>query len=90
MIIITIGNVMLSIDSKKPDEHGVAAWAGDSAKLAAWLPSQYGMFGHRVGDNPAPMDVIAALIASKKEFRVVRGQEILDLPIAPLPEGAIS
>ena len=90
MIIITIGNSVLTIDSNRPDEHGEAVWAGDSAELATWLPSRYGMFGHRVGDNPAPMDVIAALITSKKEYRVVQGLEILDLPIASLPDGAIS
>jgi hypothetical protein len=36
------------------------------------------------------MDVIHALIVSKKEYQVLEGQEILDLPIEPLPEGVIS
>ena len=90
MIIIQIENAALSIDSKKPDEYGLAVWTGDSAELAVWLPRQYGMFGHRVGDNPAPMDAIAALITSGKKYRVVEGQETLDLPITELPEGAVS
>lgn len=90
MIIIQIENATLSIDSKKPDEYGLAVWTGDSAELAEWLPRQYGMFGHRVGDDPAPMDAIAALVMSRKKFQIVKGQEILDLPITELPEGAVS
>lgn len=89
MITIQIENATLSIDSNKPEKHGTVVWLGDSAELAQWLPRQYGMFGHRVGDNPAPMDAIAAMIASGKKYKVVEGQEILDLPVPELPKGAI-
>jgi hypothetical protein len=89
MIKIEIDNAVLLIDSDKPDKYGTAIWAGDYQALAKWLPNQYGMFGHHVGDNPAPMDVIHALIMAKKKYQVVEGKEILDIPITPLPDGAI-
>lgn len=89
MIKIEIGTAVLSIDSDSPGRRGIAVWAGDDQELAAWLPGRYGMFGHRVGDNPAPMDAIAALKTAGKKYEVLEGQEILDLPISPLPEGAV-
>lgn len=90
MIKIEIENAVLSIDSDKPDRYGAAVWSGESKELAEWLPAQYGMFGHYVGDNPCPSDAIHALIVAKKKYKVLEGQEILDLPMPPLPEGAIS
>jgi hypothetical protein len=90
MIKIEIENAVLSINSDKPDKHGAATWAGDYQDLAQWLPNQFGMFGHYVGDSPCPCDAIHALIVGKKKYRVTEGQEILDLPIKPLPEGVIS
>jgi hypothetical protein len=89
MIRIEIENAVLSIDSDKPDRHGAAVWAGESQELAEWLPNQYGMFGHYVGDYPCPSDAIHALIVGKKKYKVLEGQEILDMPIKPLPEGSI-
>jgi hypothetical protein len=90
VIRIEIENAVLSIDSDKSDRHGAAVWAGDSIELAKWLPSRYGMFGHKVGDYPCPSDVIHALIVGKKKYKVLEGQEILDMPISELPEGAVS
>jgi hypothetical protein len=90
MIRIEIDDAVLSLKSAHPEEGSPPYWSGDSTELAKWLPSRYGMFGHYVGDYPAPMDVVHALIVAKKEYQVLEGQEILDLPIAPLPEGVIS
>lgn len=90
MIKIEIENAVLFLDSDKPNKCGAAKWAGDSTELAEWLPNQFGMFGHYVGDYPCPADAIHALIISGKKYRVTEGQEILDLPIEPLPEGVIS
>jgi hypothetical protein len=90
VIRIEIDDAVLFIDSDKPDKCGAVEWAGDSTELAQWLPNQFGMFGHYVGDNPCPRDAIHALIVGKKKYRVTEGQEILDLPIKPLPEGVIS
>ena len=89
MVRVKVDGVLLSIDSNRPDTHGIATWSEDTP-LSAWLPLQYGMFGHRVGDNPTPMDAIAALKSASKEYQVIEGQEILDLPISELPEGAVS
>jgi hypothetical protein len=90
VIRIEIDDAVLFIDSDKPDKHGAAIWGGDYQDLAQWLPNQFGMFGHYVGDSPCPSDAIHALIVGKKKYQVTEGQEILDLPIEPLPEGVIS
>lgn len=90
MIKIQIEGAELSIDSDKPDKCGTATWTGESQELAAWLPNQFGMFGHYVGDNPCPCDVIHALIVAKKEYQILEGQDILDLPARELPPGRIS
>ena len=81
---------ILSIDSTEPDRHGVASWTGESTEISQWLPKQFGMFGHYVGDYPCPADAIHALIISGKKYQVLEGQDILDLPIEPLPEGVVS
>ena len=91
MIRIEIEDAVLFLDSNHPDKCVVAKWAGDSTELAAWLPSQFGMFGHYVGDNPCPSDVIHALIVAGKKYRVTEGQEILDMPQEPgVAEGVLS
>jgi hypothetical protein len=89
MVKIEIDNAILSIDSTRPDQHGVATWDGDSANLSKWMPYQIGMFGHIVGDNPSPIDAIACLNTAGKKYRVIEGKEILDLPEPKLPKGAI-
>jgi hypothetical protein len=90
MVKLEIDNAVLSIDSTRPDRHGVAKWTGDFASLSEWLPYQVGMFGHIVSDMPTPMDAIAALNAAGKKYQVIEGQEILDLPMPELPEGVMS
>jgi hypothetical protein len=90
MIRIEIDDAILSLNSDHPEEGSPPYWSGDSTELAKWLPSRYGMFGHYVGDYPCPSDVIHALIVGKKKYKVLEGQEILDLPMSELPEGAIS
>jgi hypothetical protein len=90
VIRIKIDDAELELNTDRPDVGTTPKWSGDCAELALWLPGRYGLFGHRVGNFPYPMDVIHALIVSKKEYQVTEGQEILDLPIEPLPEGVIS
>jgi hypothetical protein len=90
MIRIEIDDAILSLNSAHPNEGSPPYWSGDSTELAKWLPGQFGMFGHYVGDYPCPSDTIHALIISGKKYRVTEGQEILDLPIEPLPEGVVS
>ncbi len=90
MIKIRIDNAELELSTDRPDIGTTPKWSGDYAELAKWLPGRYGMFGHRVGNYPYAMDVIHALIVSGKKYEVLEGQEILDLPIEPLPEGVVS
>jgi hypothetical protein len=89
LIKIKIENAVLSLDVEHPDKRGVAIWTGDYAEIAAWLPNQYGLRGHKVGENPSPRGVIHALIAGKKQHEIIEGKEILDLPEPKLPKGAI-
>jgi hypothetical protein len=89
MIQIKIDDAILTLDVDRPDKRGVPIWTGDYAEIAAWLPNQYGLRGHKVGENPRPRDVIHALIAGKKRYEIIEGKEILDLPEPKLPKGAI-
>lgn len=90
MVKIEIENAILTIAVDRPDKCGTAIWTGQATELADWLQYQIGTFGHVVGDNPCPIDAISALKMSGKKYRVVAGQEILDLPLMPLPDGAVS
>jgi hypothetical protein len=90
MIKIEIDDAILSLDVDRPNIRSTPIWSGDSIELAKWLPGRYGMFGHRVGNFPYAADVIHALIVGKKKYKVLEGQDILDLPIPELSEGAIS
>jgi hypothetical protein len=89
MIQIKIDDAILTLDVTRPDKRGTAIWTGNYAEIAAWLPRRYGMRGHKVGENPRPRDVIHALIVGRKQYEVIEGKEILELPSKPLPEGAI-
>jgi hypothetical protein len=80
----------ISIDSDSPDCYGKATWSGkDAALLSDWLPNQYGMYGHHVGEKPNPLDAVAALTgATWLEWEIVEGKEILEMPRQKLPPGA--
>jgi hypothetical protein len=84
-------DVTITIDSDHPDRHGQATWTGkDAALLSDWLPRQYGMYGHGVGENPNPLDAVSALTgATWLEWEIVEGKEILDMPREELPSGAV-
>jgi hypothetical protein len=84
-------DVTIAIDSDSPDRYGKATWTGkDAALLSDWLTDQYGMYGHTVGENPNPLDAVAALTgATWLEWEIVEGKEILDLPRQQLPDGAV-
>jgi hypothetical protein len=81
----------ISIDSDSPDRYGKATWTGkDAALLSDWITNQYGMYGHRVGESPNPLDAVAALTgATWLEWEIVEGAEILDMPREELPPGAV-
>jgi hypothetical protein len=82
----------ISIDSTKPYQGGKTKYEGkDKSLMAEWLPDQYGMRGKRVGDKASPANVFAALkSASWLQWKIISGQEILDIPDSNLPPGAIA
>jgi hypothetical protein len=90
VIKIQIDDAILSLDVDLPDVRAAPIWSGDSTELAKWLPRQYGLFGHRVGNFPRAMDVIHALIVSGKEYQIIEGQDVDNYPTPELPPGAIS
>lgn len=81
----------ISVDSDSPDRSGNATWSGkDAALLSDWITNQYGMYGHRVGENPNPADLNSALIAATwLDWEIVEGEEILEMPRQKLPPGAM-
>jgi hypothetical protein len=83
-------DAVISIDSDSPDRAGNATWSGkDAALLSDWITNQYGMYGHQVGENPNPLDAVAALTgATWLEWEIVEGKEILEMPRQKLPPGA--
>jgi hypothetical protein len=85
-------DIMISVNSDRPYKSGATTYEGsDKALLSEWLPDQYGMYGKRVGDDAKPIDLVAALTAATwLEWEIISGKEILDLPVPPLPPGAIS
>lgn len=85
-------SISITIDADLPYERGDTKFEGEqSASIADWLSDQYGMYGHRVGDDASPIDLVAALTAATWiEWEIISGEEILDLPVPPLPPGAIS
>jgi hypothetical protein len=90
----------ISIDSDSPERasappkggrYGKATWTGkDAALLSDWITNQDGMYGHRVGESPNPLDAVAALTgATWLEWEIAEGAEILDMPREELPPGAV-
>lgn len=85
-------DVTITIDSTQPYQAGKTTYEGeDKALVREWMPDQYGMRGKRVGDNASPADLHHALMAATwLEWKVISGQEILDIPDSDLPPGAIA
>jgi hypothetical protein len=84
--------VTISIDSNQPYKAGKTTYEGDDkALMREWMPDQYGMRGKRVGDNASPADLHHALMAAAwLEWKIISGQEILDIAEQSLPPGAIA
>ncbi len=84
-------DVTITVDSSLPYKSGKTTYDGaDKALISDWLPDQYGMRGKPVGDNAKPINVFAALTgATWLEWKIISGQEILDIPAPPSRPGAI-
>lgn len=84
--------VTISIDSTLPYKSGKTIYTGaDKALMIEWMPDQYGMRGKRIGDSASPADLYHALkSATWLEWKIISGQEILDIPDNSLPPGAIA
>jgi hypothetical protein len=83
-------DVTITVDSTQPYKSGKTTYEGaDKASISDWLPDQCGMRGKSVGDNAKPIDVAVALTkATWLEWKIISGQEILDIPAPPSRPGA--
>jgi hypothetical protein len=89
--------IIISIDSDNRDRPApiqVDSINGtDPQMVKIWykkLSNMHGMYGHLLDKATSPIDLNAALLQNKIEFEILEGREILDLPRAELPPGAIS
>lgn len=87
---IQIESAILTLEANHPDQRSTPNWTGEYEQLSTWLPRQYGMYGHKVGEYPRPSDTIHALIVAGKSYQVLDGQGILSMPSTELPKGAVS
>ncbi len=83
-------DVTIAVRSEQPYKSGKITYDGaDKTSISNWLPDQCGMRGKLIGDDASPTDVAAALTkATWLEWKIISGQEILDIPAPPSRPGA--
>ena len=79
---------VLSLKVKDPNDLAPIIWKGDNSYQSA-IYSAFG-FRHSLSKDACNVfDLNAALISLKIDHEVIEGAELLDMPEAEIPEGAI-
>lgn len=83
--------ITVSLDADNPNEMADIAIAGDIPELFEyWLSSQYGAFGHMIGDATTPIDLHYAIVSSGFPFKVLEGEKLVEKYDPDIPDGAMT
>jgi hypothetical protein len=90
------GSVRVVLNSRAPNTPHPIAYEGNPAAIALvreWLESEYGAFGHFVGDATTPIDLAVAMAHDRaKPFapKLLRGEELIQPVELDLPDDAVT